>query len=164
MLIFIVSLSLLAACSSEERLTRIEQQKPLEEHERDFDPSEYRRPDTVATPVANARQPVIPEPREEWVERKERVMGFRIQLHSTTSIDEAQNTLSMYRTRLDSLQIDAGRIDMVFDAPYYKIRAGDFMVKAGADSLADTLRAAGMNEAWVVRDNVFRVIRERKED
>ncbi|MBR9974448.1 MAG: SPOR domain-containing protein [Bacteroidetes bacterium] len=109
-------------------------------------------------------KPIIPEPEEVWVERKERVMGFRVQLHSTTSIDEAQQALSTYRSRLDSLEIDAGRIDMVFDAPYYKIRAGDFMVKGEADMLTDTLRAEGIPEAWVVRDNIFRMIRERQQD
>lgn len=163
-LLFVASLMLLSSCAPTKEVSRKPPQKPLEEHEREFDPSDYRRPDTVATAVVREVKPIIPEPEEVWVERKERVMGFRVQLHSTTSIDEAQQALSTYRSRLDSLEIDAGRIDMVFDAPYYKIRAGDFMVKGEADMLTDTLRAEGIPEAWVVRDNIFRMIRERQQD
>jgi hypothetical protein len=91
-------------------------------------------------------------------------MGFRVQLHSTTDIDAAQRSLSQLRSRLDSLEIDPGRIDMGFDAPYYKIRAGDFLTKSGADELREQLREAGVPEAWVVRDMVIRIIREEKKD
>ena len=91
-------------------------------------------------------------------------MGFRVQLHSTTNLDEAQSALEGYRRRLDSLHIDAGRLDMVFDAPYYKVRLGDFLRKGDADSMTVKLREAGVSEAWVVRDNVYQVIRERKKN
>lgn len=163
MLILLGLAVVLPGCGSSTDVTTKNPPRTMRQHEESFDPSAYRPPsaDTVAT--APAAQPEASVPSEEWVEQKVRTMGFRVQLHSTASLDEAQETLTAYRGRLDSLQVDAGRVDMVFDAPYYKIRAGDFVVKAGADSLRETLHAAGFPEAWVVRDNVFRIVRVRKE-
>ena len=155
---------MLTFCSGGGVLQRESGGKPMHAHEEDFDPVAYRpvAPDTIAS--EERIPPVEAAPKEVWVERRERTMGFRVQLHSTTSLDEAQSSLAAYRSRLDSLQIDAGRLDMVFDAPYYKIRAGDFLRKADADEMTVTLREAGVSEAWVVRDAVYRMVRERKKD
>ncbi|MBE0645069.1 MAG: SPOR domain-containing protein [Bacteroidetes bacterium] len=151
-----------SACSSSEETAKDAPGKSIREHEGNFDPTEYRR--KPAEPKENAGEgeikakPVEPA----WVERTEKSMGFRVQLYSTTNIDDAKAVLEQMRSRIDSLHIEAGRLDMSFDAPYYKIRAGDFLVRAKADTLREQLRSAGLSEAWVVRDNVFRVIRERK--
>jgi cell division septation protein DedD len=155
---------LLPACSSTETVVEQPASKPIREHEEDFDPVEYRKPE----PEAEEPQKSVAEPKRQpetvWVERTEKSMGFRVQLYSTTNIDEAQLSLSQLRSRFDSLEIDPGRIDMGYDAPYYKIRAGDFLNKAKADELREQLREAGVLEAWVVRDMVIRIIREEKKD
>lgn len=155
---------LLLGCAASDESTR-EEEKSIQEHEQSFDPAEYRR-EPVVTPEP-------PEPVEElseeevekqtpWVERTERVMGYRLQLFSTTDIDEAQDALERIREECKSLNTDVGRIDMSFDAPYYKVRAGDFLNKKDADTARNLLHEAGMQDAWVVRDNVFHVIREKQ--
>ncbi|MFA6234517.1 MAG: SPOR domain-containing protein [Bacteroidota bacterium] len=134
----------------------------MREHEKSFDPSEYRKKEVEQSTKTEEKTAAVSNAEPAWIERTEKVMGYRVQLHSTPSLDEASATLTQMRSRLDSMQIDPGRLDMSFDAPYYKIRAGDFLLKTTADSLREQLRTAGMNEAWIVRDNVFRIIRERQ--
>lgn len=163
--IALLALWLLPACSSKETVVVQPAAKPIREHEEGFDPAKYRRQEKKAEePGTTAVEQKQQQPETVWVERTEKVMGFRVQLFSTTDIDAAQQSLSQLRSRLDSLQIDPGRVDMGYDAPYYKIRAGDFFVKAAADELREKLREAGVPEAWVVRDMVVRIIREEKKD
>jgi hypothetical protein len=135
--------------------------EPLTEHEKRFDPAEYREPevdtlDTLPPPVKKR------EVREEWIERTEKTMGYRIQLYSTTSIDDAQEQAARFQRRLDSMKVATGRLDMTFDAPYYKVRMGDFLQRPPADSLRILLHERGVQEAWVVRDRVIRKVRVRK--
>lgn len=159
--IFIGLLVLVAACSSSSDVARQREVKPLEEHEETFDPSVYRE---VEEDTATVIKVEVPEPEEEvvWVERVKKVMGFRVQLHSTTDIDDAQEKLVTLQFTLDSLDIVRARLDMSFDAPYYKIRLGDFLKKAPADSLRDLLHEHGVTEAWVVRDKINHIILERQ--
>lgn len=151
-----------AGCSSASEVTPAKESKPLVEHEKEFDPGAFRETtkDTLETPPP-------PPPREqeirvEWIERVEKTMGYRIQLFSTTSIDEAQSQVLRYQRRLDSMQVATGRLDMTFDAPYYKVRMGDFLQRPPADSLRKLLQERGVQEAWVVRDRVERKIRVKK--
>ena len=154
---------ILTACSSPSDVTGERKTKPLSDHEETFDPAAYRtvEKDTATVPVPEAVEPEAEE--VTWVERVRKIMGFRIQLHSTTSIDDAQEQLGSLQSTLDSLDIAPGRLDMSFDAPYYKIRLGDFLTKPPADSLRDLLREQGVTEAWVVRDMVRHVFMERKQ-
>ncbi len=156
------SFLLFAACSSSGDSVQDAPAKTIREQERNFDPSEYRRETVQPKDTTAEQRQTIPEKQPEWIERKEKTMGFRVQLYSTTNIDDARERLEQLRSKTDSLEIITGRLDMGYDAPYYKIRAGDFILKAEAESLREKLRAAGITEAWVVRDNVFKVIRERK--
>ncbi len=149
---------LLLSCSSASEVTPETKSKPLTEHEKSFDPGAYRKEEekkTVTPP------PPVPKKEENprWIERVEKTMGYRIQLFSTTSIDEAQRQVHACRRRLDSLDLASGRLDMTFDAPYYKVRMGDFLLRPPADSLRSVLHERGFPEAWVVRDRVERIIR-----
>lgn len=162
LLILMAVFGVVTACSSSSDVTGERETKPLREHEEAFDPTAYR---TIEKDTATVPEPEIIEPEEEnvtWVERVRSVMGFRIQLHSTTQIDDAQERLVSLQSTLDSLDIAPARLDMSFDAPYYKIRLGDFLTKPPADSLRDLLHEQGMTEAWVVRDKVKHVFMERK--
>ncbi|MDT8324715.1 MAG: SPOR domain-containing protein [Bacteroidota bacterium] len=141
-------------------MTPEQKSKPLAEHEKSFDPGDYRKAEEEEEEVKTPPPPVKEkEGKLRWVERMEKTMGYRIQLFSTTSIDEAQAQVARYRQRLDSMQVAAGRLDMTFDAPYYKVRMGDFLLRPPADSLRRLLHEQGMQEAWVVRDRVERTIR-----
>ncbi|MBN1446442.1 MAG: SPOR domain-containing protein [Bacteroidetes bacterium] len=150
---------LLSACSGTPDVAKKEPEKTLQEHEEHFDPSQYREKETVEKPAEQAKPTETAQETKSWIERVEKVMGFRIQLYSTTGIDDAEEQLHYLRTRIDSLEIGGARLDMTFDAPYYKLRVGDFLNKAAADSLRDVLRENGLPEAWVVRDRVNRITR-----
>jgi cell division septation protein DedD len=152
----------LVACSSSRDMADDSSTKSIREHEKSFDPSDYRKDSTEPSKTTAPSKPVPQKRETQWVERKEKVMGFRVQLFSAANLDEATASMSRTRARLDSLSIDPGRLDMSFDAPYYKVRAGDFLSKPPADSLREKLKAAGIMEAWVVRDQVIRIIREQK--
>jgi len=152
----------MVSCSSSSEVAERQEAKPLREHEKSFDPGAYRVAEQDTTTVVETETPA-PETEEiSWVERVRKIMGFRIQLHSTTNIDDAQEQLISLQSRLDSLDIVPARLDMSFDAPYYKIRLGDFLTKPPADSLRDLLHEHGVPEAWVVRDKVLQTVRERK--
>jgi hypothetical protein len=152
----------LAGCSAAEQSVH-EEERSIQEHEESFDPSDYRS-EPMEIPEPPARENALLEEREAtvWIERTERVMGYRVQLFSTTDIDRAQEALERFRQESQELQLDVGRLDMSYDAPYYKIRAGDFLGRKQADELRDALREAGIDDAWVVRDNVFHIVREEQ--
>ena len=154
--------ALTVGCASSSDVAPRPESKPLKEHEKTFDPGAYREPPAQPSKSQKTSEPIAEE-KEIWVERKERVMGYRIQLYSTTSVDEAQMKLPVMRRRLDSLSVSPGRLDMSFDAPYYKIRLGDFLSRPPADSLSTVLKEHGMTDAWVVRDHVIKRTRVRKE-
>lgn len=138
------------------------QARPSREHEREFDPAKYRPAPKEESTVPTEAPAASNESAPVWVERLEKVMGYRVQLYSTTDIDAAQRMLSQLRSRLDSLQIEPGRLDLSYDAPYYKVRAGDYVLKTEADTLRQRFHAAGLVDAWVVRDSIIRVIREQQ--
>ena len=149
-------------CASTGEISEKPAERPLREHEKDFDPKVYREPLPVDS-VETDRPTLATEPEpERWVERTQKVMGYRIQLYSTTNIDEAQRALPRCSARIDSVGVESGRLDMSYDAPYYKIRMGDFLTKPPADSLRQVLQDYGITEAWVVRDKVLQVIRTRE--
>ncbi len=74
--------------------------------------------------------------------------GFRIQLLQTTDPEEAKNV-----QRDAILRFDA-EIYRVFDAPYYKVRVGDFVNWRDAEKLQDLAIRKGYREAWIVRSKV----------
>ncbi|MCB2204371.1 SPOR domain-containing protein [bacterium] len=135
----------------------------MQEHEKEFDPAKYRKPEEKeATEVKPSERADIPE-ETQWTERIEKTMGYRIQLYSTTSVDEAQRQITRFHDRLDSLDMQVGRLDLTFDAPYYKLRMGDFLLRPPADSVRALLHERGMTEAWVVRDRVQHKVRVKAE-
>ncbi|MCZ7555204.1 MAG: SPOR domain-containing protein [Bacteroidia bacterium] len=120
------------------------------------------RGDSASHTDIRSRKNVNPAaPKPAYSERSERVMGFRLQLHSTTDHAEARSVMSTMRQRLDSLGMEQGRMDLVFDAPYYKLRYGDYLMKADADRERGVFHELGFPAAFVVRDHIVRVIRER---
>jgi len=154
------SLSLLCgACASS---SNGERKKSIREYEEGFDPARYRdklqaEREMNADPVRNT----IPdtETKEEYItiERIEKTTGFRVQLFSTTSLDDAEQRRDDYKESLG----DSTAVTIVFDAPYYKVRAGNYLSKPEADEECKRLKELGLQEAWVVRDKVDRIVSEK---
>jgi cell division protein FtsN len=146
-----------AACSSSDQTVK---KRPIKEYEGTFDPSKYRDTKETEKQEEDPAATALPETehREEFVtiERIEQKMGYRIQIFSTTGIDDAEQRRDEYREMLG----DSVAVTIVFDAPYYKIRVGNFLEKADAEAERARLKEFGLNEAWVVRDRVNHVVTE----
>jgi hypothetical protein len=129
----------------------------MEEYEREFDPSRYRTPgDTLRTepgPGAN-RGTVVDTP--VFIRRVERVMGYRVQVYSTTDADDAARRAGSVRGALPELDVD-----VVFHAPFHKVRVGNFLERGDAEQCRALLQSNGFPEAWIVRDLVDHDVRER---
>lgn len=79
------------------------------------------------------------------------IPGFRVQLMSTQDLSEAIDA----KARADGL-LNSYNVYIIYDSPYYKVRAGDFRARYDANQAADYIAAHGFHEAWLVPDNVFR--------
>lgn len=81
----------------------------------------------------------------------ETTAGFRVQVLTTQDIDQAvqlRDTLSL------ALQDDW--VYIVHDAPYYKVRVGNYTDRPSANKTAKTLIEKGYSTAWVVPDQVLK--------
>ena len=81
----------------------------------------------------------------------ETIPGFRIQVIATREIDQA----NAVRDSLESL-LPAEWSYTVYDAPYYKVRVGNYPDRASAASTLRRLAVAGFGDAWIVPDNVLK--------
>jgi hypothetical protein len=79
------------------------------------------------------------------------IPGFRVQIGSTQDLSEAMNE----RARAETLLVNYN-IYIIYDSPYYKVRAGDFRARYDATQAANLISGRGFSEAWVVPDNVFK--------
>ena len=160
-----------SACSSSADVDR-KTEMTLAEHEATFDPARYRveKPISSTPLLADADTAVTLQDTGtedsvavvEWVERDQSVMGFRLQLYSTTSLDEAERKRDELAAKLLEFEQDAESISLVFDAPYYKIRYGNYLNRNDADLQRSVLQKIGLTDAWVVRDKVTSKVRVKK--
>ena len=79
------------------------------------------------------------------------VQGFRIQVFSTDNYDEAALTRDNLNVELPDLWVY-----MIYDAPAYKIRVGDYLNRADANLAVDFFVEKGFKDAWVVPDRVIK--------
>lgn len=131
----------------------------LQQAEAQFNPSAYNPTfqqligmDSTAD-VAPARQ------RDEAAPTDELVQGFRVQVLFTSEIEKANRVK-------DSLsnQLLAEWVYVVYEAPYYKIRVGNFLTRVAAKNLIHPLVDLGYRDAWIVPDQVFRNPVKRTEE
>lgn len=144
---------IVCGCGSGSRTGRESGNLPPEEYEAEFRPSEFDPPPATALgePVLSSSDS-LPEDRPSPVTGgEELVPGFRVQVFSSTDIDEAGAVMAAAEERLPGEWFY-----LVYEPPAYKVRAGDFLQRHDADRLARTLRSLGYNESWTVPDRVVR--------
>ena len=74
--------------------------------------------------------------------------GFRLQIYEASSVDEANQEFRKLRRILpDSLY-------MVFDAPLYKIRYGNYVTKNDAEISKQFLDKKGYRKVWIVKSRI----------
>jgi hypothetical protein len=144
-----------AGCGSSREQTKHGEEKPaaqdLTAFETDFRPSDHDpRPLDEPRPSGNYwGDSLIVQPEIPVGEPGEVVPGFRVQVLSTASIDEA---------RLRKGELEAAYpgewFYLVYDPPTYKIRAGNFITRMDADRFQQELSEQGYSGAWVVPERV----------
>ena len=81
----------------------------------------------------------------------ETLQGFRIQILATNNFDEANTTRNTFSLTFPELWVY-----LVFEAPTYKIRVGDFSNRAEAKTLLEQFESQGFKTAWIVPDRIIR--------
>ncbi len=141
----------LAGCGSGKTVTN-ESGDGMDEarrYEADFKPSEFDPdPDAILGKSSATKKDTV-TPREEVLDPNELVTGFRVQIFSTTNIDDANNARDSAQA-----QFSIDRFYVVYDPPTYKVRGGDFLTRYDADKFARQLRDRGYRDAWVVPEKV----------
>jgi len=75
--------------------------------------------------------------------------GYRVQVLSTDDIDEANRV----RTEIYE-KTSRKEVYVIFEPPFYKVKAGDFTSKSEADDFKFKLNQLGYNEAKVIQETV----------
>lgn len=147
----------LAGCGPSSETTKKEDipdhVKELWKSEAEFDPSDYN-PDVAA--ILEEVNKSNEKDQEAMVEVTTTepvnfVSGFRVQIFASTNIDQA-NTAKLEAEALFPEQW----FYLVYDAPTYKIRAGDFLQRYEADKFAKRLAEHGYYDAWIVPERVYK--------
>ena len=74
--------------------------------------------------------------------------GFRLQIFESSSADDANRVLKKFNKSFsDSLY-------MIFEAPLYKIRYGNYITKQQAEDVKKDLRNKGYKNIWVVKSRI----------
>jgi len=164
----IVIIVLLAGCgSSAETIIRkepveknqpvLKQQKPekrpLSYFEATLRPSDFDKEIEEVRRIHIEKRPqqdlVIPKDSMALVE--ETILGFRIQILSTSNVDDAEVS------KLTGQQLFLNdTVYVVYDPPVYKVRVGDFETRLQANRRLPDVQERGYKDAWVVPDNVLR--------
>ena len=154
-------LALVGGCSSSkqfliEEKPKHEQPKEkkllLSEYEGTLNPVEF---DQEIEAVQKARreeqkqQTALEIPKDSIIIQEEVVQGFRIQIFSSSNVDE---TTLMKNLALEKFVGDS--IYVVYDAPVYKVRIGDFVNRYEANQRLPEFVEKGYRDAWIVPDRI----------
>jgi hypothetical protein len=95
-------------------------------------------------------------PRDSLIVQEEAVQGYRIQIFSSSSVDE---TILIKNLALEKFGGDS--IYVVYDAPVYKVRVGDFLNRYEANQRLPEFVEKGYRDAWIVPDRIVQRKRVR---
>ena len=157
----VLPLLIMTGCSSSKPIQAEEKPKHdqpqekrirLSESEATFNPSEYDREIDLPSPTRSEEQkPQAPIeiPKDSMSVQEEVVQGYRIQIFSSSNMDEVaeMKILAMEKCAGDSIYI-------VFDAPVYKVRIGDFVNRYEANLRLPEFIEKGFRDPWVVPDRI----------
>ncbi len=141
---------LILSCASQKDASKIESghDNPFSEFEKSFNPSDY---DEEIKIEEKKKENIEIKPKEKI--NQEILNGFRIQITMTKEITEA-NTIKNDLIALFPEQ----NVYVIFEAPYYKVRLGDFLDRESANNFLPNLIDKGFKSAWVVPDKVVKNI------
>jgi hypothetical protein len=130
-----------------------EQKRSLKEYEATLDPSDFDQEIEIvqkAHSEEKAQQAPLEIPKDSLIVLEEIVPGFRIQVFSSSGVDEANlmKSITMEKFTNDSVYV-------VYDAPVYKIRVGDFVNRYEANQRLPDFADKGYRDAWIVPDRII---------
>jgi len=74
--------------------------------------------------------------------------GYRLQIFESSSVEETNRTLRKFERSLKD------SIYMVFEAPLYKLRLGNFVTKKEAEKQKENLNKKGYKNIWIIRSRI----------
>lgn len=125
----------------------------LKQYEATFRPSDYDQPlkDLFPEVRTSAGKDSSAGAIELPPQALELTQGYRVQIFATTSHDEATQMKADAET-----QFPEEWFYVVYDAPTYKLRAGNFLERYEADRFGKSLAEKGYRDAWVVPEKVYK--------
>lgn len=122
----------------------------LHKHEKTFNPADYD-PEIPFEVQEEKQKPQQPEESPALSEEVAFVSGFRVQVTFTDNIDQA----NIVKDQVVPLVGDQN-VYVVYEAPYYKVRVGDFLSRPDANGTLNILFQYGYKDSWIVPDKVKR--------
>ena len=82
--------------------------------------------------------------------------GYRLQIFESSSVEETNRTLRKFERSLKD------SVYMVFEAPLYKIRLGNFVTKNEAEKEKANLTKKGYKNIWIVRSRIEQITKNKE--
>ena len=156
--IAVIPFALLAGCSPHGETSRESpesgRQDPLARYEGDFRPSDH---DTIPATRPKSSAPRLQPGRDSVAAGApaegdgELVQGFRVQIFSTTDIDQA----NAKKLEAES-DFPSEWFYLQYDPPTYKIRGGNFLQRYEAERFARLAAEKGFADSWAVPEKVLK--------
>ena len=158
------ALSALIGCGSSEPVAQrpepkpqeppkvVERKLPLKEYEATLNPSDFDQTVEVVQRTHESElqlQKQVEIPKDSTVLEETVSQGFRIQIFSSSNIDDVTDArlLAAEKMAPDSVYL-------LYDAPVYKVRVGDFISRYEANQKLPDIVEKGYRDAWVVPDRI----------
>jgi hypothetical protein len=154
--ILVCALSLFGGCKSSKEAERKTEQKSslkkfLNKYEKTFDPSDFNLSLDSIRFEENHLRASLEASKLVSVAPPETIPGFRIQVLFTPDIEQANQT----KDSLSNLLSEEWTY-IVYDAPYYKIRVGNYINRTSANLMLRKLVVLGYQDAWIVPDKIIK--------
>jgi hypothetical protein len=128
-----------------------EKKLPLSEYEVTLNPVDFDQEVEIVQKAhtEEKKQIQLDIPKDSTIVQQQIVQGFRIQVLSSSSFDEANLVKSILMEKFSS-----DSVYVVYDAPVYKVRTGDFINRYEANQRLPEFIEKGYRDAWIVPDQV----------
>jgi hypothetical protein len=151
----LIAAVILAGCGTATETTRTTEQPAsadvLRKYESDFRPSDHDPVASAASAKDTARTASDTATSAEAGVPEEYVAGFRVQIFASTSIDAAKQKKEEAETLFPKEWFY-----IQYDAPTYKIRAGNFQQRYEAERFARQADEHGFKDSWPVPERVLK--------
>ncbi len=139
-----------------------ERKAPLAEYETTLNPVDFEKEIEIHTEKAPEKT-ILPLPhgpivlqqdsikQDSMKVEQEVVQGFRIQIFSSSNIDEAGSMKALAQQKFP-----ADSIYILFDPPVYKVRVGDYSTRYDAGQRLSQFVELGYRDAWIVPDRIVK--------